>query len=274
MPNPSASLKKIQIPLVGLGTWELRGNLCTRTVEEALSLGYEHIDTAHVYNNHKAIGKAIAGKRDALFITSKCIYSQLKKSPYTQDIEKACDEALRDLGTDYLDLYLLHMPDRDYPLHQILNAMHRLKEYGKVRHIGVSNFNIRHLQDLFDEGIEVAVNQVEFHPYLYQKDLLDFCNQHNILLVAYRSLGKKQLLRDPVVLEIAESLGKSPAQILLRWAIQHDVPTIPKASSKEHLEENLQIFDFELSPEQMETLNQLHNNTRFCDQPWGDFNYQ
>jgi len=263
-----------KIPLIGLGTWQLRGRECTQIVRTALEMGYQHIDTAHVYENHKAIKKAIAGfDRNKLFLTSKLSLEQVDQDRIDVSVEKACNLALKELGIDFLDLYLIHWPDRAMPLSRIFQAMHRLKERGKIKEAGVSNFTIHHLQDLLQGEKRPFANQVEFHPYLYQKELLDYCQSNQIELISYRPLGKGKLLEEPLFAKIGQYHQKTGAQIILRWLIQKNIPVIPKASSKRHLQENLEIFDFSLTEQEMHQLDHLNKNIRFCGADSTEFDY-
>lgn len=262
------------MPLFGLGTWDLKGKECTEIVEDALVMGYKLIDTAHAYENHKAVGKALeAIPRNRVFLTSKLFTDKIGNKQVEKDVHKSCDLALEELGVEYLDLFLIHWPDRSKPLSEILAAMHRLIEAGKVRSVGVSNFTIHHLQDLLDDGIVPHVNQVEFHPYLYQRDLWEFCEKNQIALQAYRPLGKGELLKEPVFEEIGEQQMRSPAQVILRWLIQKGIPTIAKASSRDHLEENLDAFSFLLTTKEMQRLDTLGKEVRYCTTEWEDFDY-
>jgi len=265
----------MKIPLIGLGTWELRGKECTEVVAQALELGYRHIDTAHVYENHAAIQKAIAHfDRKTLYLTTKLsIENQVDLKDIKGSVEKAIDLALHELKTDYIDLYLIHWPDRTYPLAEIYQVLEEAIVQKKIRQAGVSNFTIHHLEDLLKEGCKISANQVEFHPFLYQRDLLAFCRSHQIELISYRSLGKSKLLKEPIFKEIGDQYNKSPAQVLLRWVVQKKIPVIPKASSKKHLKENLEIFDFTLSESEMATLDSLNQNKRFAMAEEPEFNY-
>jgi len=264
----------LEMPLIGLGTWKLRGEECVRTVKSALDLGYRHIDTAHAYENHQAIAKAIRGfDRNSLFLTSKLSMDQMPDKKVEQSVEKAISQALNELGTDYLDLYLIHWPDRTKPMDAILDAMQHMSEKGALRSIGVSNFTIHHLQDVMRPNIHIAVNQVEFHPYLYQKVLWDFCKKNGIEIVSYRPLGKGELVDDPVIKEIGKKHGKTAAQTILKWLVQKGIVTIPKASKASHLKENIDIFDFTLTDAEMKELDGLNRNYRFCDGDWTEFNY-
>jgi len=257
--------RHLEIPLLGLGTYDLRGEKGTQVVQQALEMGYRHIDTAHVYENHSAIGKAIQGwKRDELFITSKFRLEHVDMHSIDSSVEKLCDAALKELKTDYLDLYLIHWPDHLLPIWKVFKAMEKLVAKDKIKGAGVSNFTIHHLEDMDKEGCRPIVNQVEFHPYLYQKELWQYCLGQHITLVAYRPLGKGQLLEDPVFSEIAERYKKSGAQVILRWIVQKNIPVIPKASNEKHLRHNFEIFDFALSDIDMRLLDDLNLNKRFC----------
>ncbi len=264
----------MKIPPIGLGTWQLTGAECTKTVMLALQIGYRHIDTAHVYENHHAISKAIKGfDRKQLFITSKLSLDQVDPHDVQRSVHNACNLALKELDTEYLDLYLIHWPDRSLPLLKIFQAIEILVQEKKVRQAGVSNFTLHHIEDLLKGGSKPLFNQVEFHPYLYQKELLHFCRDQGIELVAYRPFGKGQLLNDPVLKEIGQIHRKNTAQIILRWLIEKQIPVIPKASSEKHLRENLDVFDFVLSDQEIQQIKQLHRNKRFCGEEDDEFNY-
>jgi diketogulonate reductase-like aldo/keto reductase len=256
-----------KIPSIGLGTWELRKDKCTFLVEKGLDIGYRHIDTAFNYENQTAIGKAIQGfDREKLFITSKVMLDQ-------GDVEIICELSLKELGVDYLDAYLIHWPDRTKPMWYVVEQMERLKQQGKILHYGVSNFTISHLKDMKQLKANVFCNQVEFHPYLHQKELWNYCRENEIELVAYRPLGKGALLQDPTVCHIAKTYQRSSAQILLRWLYQKEIPFVAKASSEERLKENFLITEFSLQEEEMLLLDALNQGKRFCNQSWSDFNY-
>lgn len=255
-----------EIPLIGIGTWELRDKKCTKSVKLALEIGYRHIDTAHLYENHEAVGRAIKGfDRDKLFITSKFFADQ--------EVEKSCEIALKELKTDYLDLYLLHYPDRGAPMNAILSKLQSLKDVGKVKRVGVSNCTIRHLIDMLSWGFHPYANQVEFHPYLNQKQLLAFCEKNDIRLISYRTLGKGALVTDPLLKQIGDKHGKTAAQVLLRWCTQKNIPVVPKATSFEHLQENWESFDFMLDQDDLLLLDHLKKQHRYCEVAWSDFNY-
>jgi 2,5-diketo-D-gluconate reductase B len=255
------------LPLIGLGTYLLQGRKCQEIVEQALAIGYRHIDTAFAYDNQEEVGWAIRDfPRQELFLTSKFTVEQvLGKKPLEKAVEKVIDLALKQLDTSYLDLLLIHWPDVDAPLEEILEALLLQTEKGKLRAAGVSNYTRHHLQDAYVRDLKVPYNQVEFHPYLYQKELLDFCMAHGTQLIAYRPFGKGKLLdMEPLFTQIGRDHGKSGAQVILRWLIQKKIPTVVKASSPVHLKENFSVFDFSLTDEEMEQIDRLGRQMRFC----------
>lgn len=262
-----------EIPMIGIGTWlQTDKDKCINAIRYALKIGYRHIDTADIYKNHQFIGEAIKGfDRKKLFITSKLWIDFLDPKL----VESECDRALMELGIDYLDLYLIHWPDRTKPLDEIIEKMYLLKEKGKIKSVGVSNFTIHHLQDLLDEGIKVAVNQVEFHPFLNQTELLSFCNRNAIAITAYSPLARRKILNDPDLKYIAKKHSKTIAQVSLRWLIQKDIVVIPKATSEKNIKENFEIFNFKLDEEDMKKIDEigLHRPKRLVDTEFSDFDY-
>jgi diketogulonate reductase-like aldo/keto reductase len=264
----------MKLPLLGLGTWDLRGHECTETVKKALEVGYRHIDTSIDYENQEAIKKAIKGfDRKQLFITSKFELDMLDLKKIAQSVEETCDLVLKQLGTDYVDLYLIHWPKKALPMTEVFKAVEMLVKKGKIKKAGVSNFTIHHLENLLNDGCKPAANQVEFHPYLYQKELWEYCKTEQIQLIAYRPFGKGAILKDPVLKKIGTAHGKNTAQALIRWFIQKEIPTIPKASSEKHLAENFAVFDFELSEKEMHEIDKLNQNKRFCNSDDAEFDY-
>lgn len=245
------TIKGEKVPALGLGTWRLSGEECRRAVERALTLGYRHIDTAQMYRNEDEVGKGMQSSgvnREEVFLTTKVWPSDFS---YKRIIETT-RESLKRLRTDRVDLLLMHWPSQGVPLEETLSAMRELQEEGSVRHIGVSNFPPSMVEDATRHA-EIFCNQVEYHPYQAQDDLLEQAKEMDYLLTAYRPLSKGTILNDETLQEIAEAHGKTPAQVALRWLIQQEkVAAIPKATSEDHLKSNLDVFDFELSKEAME----------------------
>lgn len=247
------------VPKVGLGTWQLTGTDCYETVQSAIDLGYRHIDTAQAYDNEREIGDAIGASdvdRESLFLTTK-----LGHGNHSHDaVLRSIDESLSRLDTEYLDLLLIHWPVDSIPtrpsLAETLDAMNELYRSEKVRHIGVSNFGLDRLHQARTlSEAPILTNQVQYHPFWDQTQLLDYCQIHDVILTAYSPFGHGSVIGDTAIGEIGERYGKSSAQVALRWLIQQEmVCTIPKASSSDHLEANLNVFDFELTDEEMQTV--------------------
>ena len=245
------TIKGEKVPALGLGTWRLSGEECSRAVKRALALGYRHIDTAQMYRNEDEVGKGMQSSgvnREEVFLTTKVWPRDFS---YKRIIETT-RESLKRLRTDRVALLLMHWPSEGVPLEETLSAMRELQEEGSVRHIGVSNFPPSMVEDATRHA-EIFCNQVEYHPYQAQDDLLEQAKEMDYLLTAYRPLSKGTILSDETLQEIAEAHGKTPAQVALRWLIQQEkVAAIPKATSEDHLKSNLDVFDFELSEEEME----------------------
>ena len=244
------TIKGEKVPSLGLGTWRLSGGECTTAVERALSLGYWHVDTAHMYRNEGEVGRGIKASgvdREEIFLVTKVWPSDFSRD----DVVRSTRESLRKLGTDHVDLLLMHWPSESVPLEETLGAMRELQEQGSVRHVGVSNFPPRLVEEATRHA-EVFCNQVEYHPYKVQDELLEQAKETDYLLTAYRPLAKGDVLEDHTLREIGKAHGKTPVQVALRWLIQQEkVAAIPKATSEEHLRGNLDVFDFDLSDEEM-----------------------
>jgi len=249
------------MPWLGLGVYQLPGNSCLRAVSHALSVGYRHIDTAALYGNEEEVGRAMRESgvaREEIFVVTKLWNSD---QGYGTAI-KACNVSLAKLKLDYIDLYLIHWPETGKRL-ESWRALAELRKQGKCRSIGVSNYTIAHLEELKAHSEVVpAVNQVEFSPFLYQRELLAYCRASGIRLVAYCPLTRGEKLKDKVVRGVASRHGKTAAQVLLRWALQHEVAVIPKSAQAARIDENAALFDFTLDERDMAALDALHSNLR------------
>nr|WP_017854282.1 aldo/keto reductase [Leptospira interrogans] len=257
----------ISMPILGLGVWKTKsGKECKEAVLNALVAGYRHIDTARIYDNEVDVGQAIRESgipRKEIFITTK-LWNADQGSDKTR---KALENSLDRLGIDFVDLYLIHFPVTS-------KRMDSWKELEKLYHdklckaIGVSNYTIIHLTELLKNSqITPAVNQVEFHPFLNQIHLLEYCKKHKIQLEAYSPLAHGQKIEDPTIAKIAQKYDKTPAQILIRWAIEQKIVVIPKSIKKERIIENSKVFDFAISEEDMKILNSLDEDFRTCWDP-------
>ncbi len=258
---------KVAMPWMGLGVFKLEeGEQTISAIHAAVEFGYRGIDTASKYGNEKSTGQAVKTcgiPREELFITSKLWNSD---QGYKNTI-KACETSLKTTGLDYLDLYLIHWPVPGIYM-ETWKAMEKLYKDGKVRAIGVSNFHVHHLKEIMSScNIIPMANQAEFHPYLLQKELLDFCRNNKIQRIASVPLMKGKMLTEPVLKAIAENHGKTSAQVALRWDLQHQVVTIPKSSKAERIRQNGDLFDFELTPEEMSQIDMLDKNTRIGPHP-------
>jgi len=240
-----------KIPAIGLGTWELSGHACARIVEQALRLGYRHIDTAQIYNNERDIGEGIRNshvRRSEMFIATKVWTTHFAPN----DLIRSAKESLFKLRLSEVDLLMLHWPNAHVPLNETLGGLAHAKELGMTRHIGVSNFTVALLKQAVALSPEPLVcNQVEYHPFLGQSNLLAACADHGIALVAYSPIAKGTARQSEVLTRIGAAHGKSPSQVCLRWLVQQNVPSIPRTSRIERLSQNIDVFDFELSDAEM-----------------------
>jgi diketogulonate reductase-like aldo/keto reductase len=248
-----------RIPAIGLGTWELSGRTAARVVEQALRLGYRHIDTAQVYENEREVGDAVRAsgvRRDDVFLTTKVWTNHF--APH--DLERSVKESLARMRLPSVDLLLLHWPNPHVPLAETLGALSHAKRMGLTRHIGVSNFTVALTEQAVALSPEPLVcNQVEYHPYLDQAKVRAACDQHSLALVAYSPIAKGRVKTDPTLGEIGRAHRKTPAQVCLRWLVQQNVAAIPRTSRVERLSENIDIFDFELSGDEMARIAALAN---------------
>ena len=248
----------VRIPCVGYGTWQTpNGEVAASSVAAAIEAGYRHIDTAAAYGNETCVGEGIARSgvpREQLFITSKLWNTERGYEKTLAAFEKTCS----DLGTDYLDLYLIHWPASRHQFEDweeinlaTWRAMCELHRAGRIRAIGVSNFMPHHLDALMSAEVAPMVDQIEFHPGCMQAETVDYCREHGILVEAWSPLGCGRVLTNPDLQLVAERYGRSVAQVCLRWCLQHEVLPLPKSVTPSRIRENAEVFDFELSSEDM-----------------------
>jgi 2,5-diketo-D-gluconate reductase B len=240
-----------RIPLIGLGTWELGGRTCARLVEQALRLGYRHIDTAQIYDNEREVGDGVRASgvpRGEVFVTTKIWPTHF--APL--ELERSAKESLTRLRLSEVDLLLLHWPNPHVPLAETLGALNKVKRAGLAHHIGISNFNVRQIEEAVRLSSEPLVcNQVEAHPFLDQTKVIAACRRHGLAVVAYSPIARGKAARDPVLVEIGKAHGKSAVQVCLRWLVQQGISVIPRTAKIERLDSNAAIFDFTLSDDEM-----------------------
>ena len=254
------------IPIIGLGTWDLRGRTCARMVEQALRLGYRHIDTAEMYDNEREVGEGVRAcdlGRAEVFITTKVWPSHFA----ARDLERAAKESLSRLRLSEVDLLLLHWPNPQIPLRETLGALCKVKRMGLARSIGVSNFTVALLDEAVASADEPLVcNQIEMHPFLDQSKVTAACRAHGLAVVAYSPIARGGAKRDAVLARIGADHCKSAAQVSLRFLVQQGIAVIPRSSRLEHLSENAAIFDFALSDAEMAQIRALaHRDGRLVD---------
>ncbi len=243
-----------EIPMLGLGTWRLKGRECKRIIKKAIEIGYTHIDTAWMYENQRAIGKAlqdIRAEREELFITTKIWNTHLKHD----DVLSQFDVCQSDLQMDYVDLLLIHWPNDDVPFEETFAAFQEIYDAGKVKSIGISNFSIEQVKKACEvSDLPICTNQVEYNVRNNKEALRVYCETRNIPITAHRPLAVGNLAEDTELTEIGNRHGKTASQVALRWLIQKGIITIPKSGSEPHLRENLDIFDWQLSEAEMQSL--------------------
>ena len=256
----------LDIPDIGIGTWQNTDpEECASSVEAALDVGYRHVDTAQIYENEEYVGEGLARSdvdRDEIFLATKVWTDRLSHD----DVLASTEESLEKLGTDHVDLLYVHWPARDYDAEETLAAFAELRDEGLIRNVGVSNFTPSQL----DEAIEacpapVAANQVEMHPYLPQDEVRRAADGHDVAVVAYSPLARARVMDDEAILEVAETHGASPAQVALAWSIAKGAKPIPKASSREHVEDNYGALELELSDDDVARIDGIEHHERLID---------
>ena len=241
-----------KIPALGYGTWQLTGNECRTGVEKALEIGYRHIDTAQIYENEAEVGAGIAAsgvKRSDIFLTTKVWITELRDGA----LQKSVDASLKKLKIDHIDLLLIHWPVNDVPFAEQMKALQQVQKDGKTALIGISNYTLAQMKEVVEKiGTKVVCNQVEYHPYLSQKPLLEYARAHDLFLTAYCPLARGKVAHDATLAKIARKHGKTAGQITLRWLVQQqNVAAIPKSASEKHIRENFDIFNFALDASEM-----------------------
>jgi len=254
---PAIEAYGAKIPLIGLGTWDLRGRGCARSVEQALRLGYRHIDTAEMYDNEREVGeglRASGAKRAEVFVTTKVWPSHFAP----RELERAAKDSLVRLRLPEVDLLLLHWPNPRIPLAETLGALCKVKQAGLARQVGVSNFTVALIEEAVALASEPLVcNQIELHPFLDQSKVVAACRAEGMAVTAYSPIARGAAKNDAVLTRIGKVYGKSATQVCLRWITQHRIAAIPRTSKLERLTENLAIFDFQLTPEEMAEIGAL-----------------
>lgn len=268
---PVLKKNNIAIPQLGFGTWQLEGPQCEQSVLNALAVGYRHVDTAAAYSNHTFVGAALRRSgiaRSELFVTSKVWRDDLAP----QNVRRACEAALTELGLDYLDLYLIHWPNRLIPLADTLAALNMLQHEGRIRAFGVSNFTKQRLREALETNMPILTNQVEIHPSFQQTALAGFCKENNILVTAYSPLGNGADITIPKIQRLAETMSASPAQMSIAWLLRKGYLVIPKATSREHIEENWQAQYLELPHDALAVIDSCDANNRVINPSFAEFN--
>ncbi len=262
----------VEIPVLGLGTWQLKGETAQSAVEKALEVGYRLIDTADAYGNHKEVALAIKNsgiKRVDLFLTTKIWQSDLNR----ENVISAGNRFLNELEVDYIDLLLIHWPNKEINLEETLEAMNELKRKGIIRSIGVSNFTINHLKDSLNAKVRITNNQVEIHPTLSQIDLRNFCKENNIIVTAYSPIAQGQDLHLPLIQNLAAKYNKPPSHVILNWIIQSGMVAIPRSSNIEHIVDNFRTLDWELEKQDVDEIDNLNSNNRLINPSFSEFDH-
>ncbi len=263
-------VNNIKVPALGFGTWQATDEECVKAVEMALEHGYRHIDTAQIYKNEEAVGQGIKNSpvdRKDMFLTTKIWMDQVGDG----DLQASVEESLKKLGTDYVDMLLIHWPVEDVDFSETMKALSQVQEQGKTRLIGVSNFTVAQMKTVKEEiGANIVNNQVEYHPYLDQTPVLDYIRAHEMFMTAYSPIARGKVLDDKVLQEIAETHSKDVTQIVLHWLVMQDrVCAIPKSATEKHIKSNFDIFDFELSADETARINALQSdNGRLINPEW------
>lgn len=245
-----------QMPILGFGTWHLTGQQAVESVTTALEIGYRHIDTADYYSNHEEVGQAIKDSpvdREEIFLVTKLWPRDLASKPVKEITKRFLDE----LNTDYIDLLLIHWPRETFSSKDVLYQMGEIKEKGIIKAIGVSNYGVSELKEALKTDVEVTNNQIEYHPQNQPKKLIQFCRDNDVTVTAYSPLDQAKALDLPIIKKLSKKYSKPPAQVIINWLRQQDVIVIPKATSRDHIEQNFNSFDWELEKKDIEKINRI-----------------
>ena len=263
-----------ELPMVGIGTWNIHGDTVRKSVRAGLDAGYGHVDTAEGYHNESDIGEVLSEyDREDIFLTSKVLPKHLNY----EGVIASCEDSLERLGTDYLDLYLIHWPNPAISLRETLRAMATLYDDGKIKNVGVSNFSAyqlscaRHIAN-----VPIAVNQIEYHPWNTQDNVVEYCRETDTVIEAAAPFGRTEVFADDTVQDVAEKYDRAPAQIILKWAVEKGVVVLPKSSSPEHVQANLELFEWTLDDEDQARIDEIDHHQPVYDLPtreWGDETY-
>lgn len=258
----------MEIPQIGLGTWQnTDSETCKNSVKNALDIGYRHIDTAQIYGNEESVGQGISASkvdRSEIFLASKVWVDKLD----SEGVVRSTEESLRKLGVDYVDLMYVHWPSGNYRVGDTFEGFQELLDRGLIDRVGVSNFDVGLLREA-EKHIEVYANQVEMHPLLPQKELMQYCAANNIELVAYSPLARGDVLETPELNEVADQYGVSPAQVSLAWLMDKGAKPIPKSASEKHIRENFEALNIELQPHDIEIIDSINRRNRVVDSEMG-----
>ena len=258
------------IPTIGLGTWQLTRDECYKAVRVALDFGYRHVDTADKYANHQYIAKAIKNsgvKREEIFITTKIWRGELSYDHVLYAGERFLDE----LEVNYIDLLLAHFPNPEFPIKDTLRAMDKLKDKGIIKSYGVSNYQIRDLKTAIDTGFNLSVNQVEFHPSFYQKELKEFCDKNNIVVIAYSPNGQGQDLSIPIIKKLARKYSKTESQIILNWITSKGIVAIPRSKNTDHIRQNFECLNFRMEKDDHRLIDRIGGSNRLLNPSYAEF---
>lgn len=268
---PTLTLKGgVKIPVLGFGTWKLQGDECTRAVLSAFEAGFRHIDTADSYANHQRISEAIKKsglKRGEIFLTTKLWHEKLT----APEVKDSINRFLTELDCGYIDLLLIHWPNRLVSIEETLGEMSKFNQAGLIKAMGVSNFTVKHLDRTLKTGFGIAVNQVELHPSFNQKELLQYCNSRNLVVEAHSPNGQGRDLLEPIIIDLARKHFASEYQIILAWLRHKKIVALPKSTNLKHLKENIESVHITLDTDEIKAIDSIKQKERLINYPFSEF---